>query len=293
MVLLKKVLGFGGFFLGLWLAAEFLLLPSGYTAPSGVYQGTESGLANVTPLPVKGWELGGHFYYYKYEEPDIATLEGFYYGFVPSYTFRSSGPGWAARVESPIAFGNVDYEGSGTAENIRDFVVEPRGWVGYDFPTGGGHVLTPFFGVGYRRLENSFGGMTTNTGALGYDRISQYIYSPLGLEYFMPIGSEWSATLAWEYDFFWDGKQRSELSDAIAGLADVENDQNDGYGMRVSLRIARHAAGHNVVIKPFFHYWNVDTSDISNIVYQGVAVGYGFEPENDTIEAGVEVSAEF
>ncbi len=167
-------------------------------------------------------------------------------------------------------------------------VFEPRLLVGYDLAAWGGTV-TPFFGVGYRYLENNMGGTISTTGAGGYDRISQYVYSPVGFEWFMPLQGEWTGVYALEFDIFWDGTQKSELSDVAVGLSDLTNDQNDGFGFRSSLRFAGQALGYSIEIEPFFRYWLVRDSDVSPIRYQGVAVGYGLEPENQTFEAGAKI----
>jgi hypothetical protein len=237
-----------------------------------------------------GLEIGAEMYYYKYEEPNFAELEGLFYGLSTNYTFRNFTIPLMVRGEADLAWGVLDYSsnGTGTADSNDNFVVEPRLLVGYDLAAWGGTV-TPFFGVGYRYLENNMGGTISTTGAGGYDRISQYVYSPVGFEWFMPLQGEWTGVYALEFDIFWDGTQKSELSDVAVGLSDLTNDQNDGFGFRSSLRFAGQALGYSIEIEPFFRYWLVRDSDVSPIRYQGVAVGYGLEPENQTFEAGAKI----
>lgn len=237
-----------------------------------------------------GLEIGGEMYYYKYEEPDFAELEGLFHGMSADYTFRNFTIPLVVRGEVGLAWGVLDYSsnGTGTADSNDNFVAEPRLWVGYDFEAWGGAV-TPYFGIGYRYLENNMGGVISTTGAGGYDRISQYVYSPVGFEWFMPLQGDWTGIYMMEFDIFWDGTQKSELSDVAAGLSDLTNDQNGGFGFRTSVRLSGEALGYQITVEPFFRYWLVNDSDVSTIRYQGVAVGYGLEPENQTFEAGAKL----
>lgn len=239
-------------------------------------------------------DIGGEIYYYSYEEPNFAELEGIYYGVNGSYTNRAFHPNLALRGEVRAAWGIVDYtsNGTGSADDIDDFVVEPRGWLGYDIPMQGAW-LTPYFGIGYRYLENSLGGITTTTGARGYDRVSQYLYSPVGVEITGELSQDWTATLALEYDIFWDGEQESQLSDVSPAFGDITNDQNDGDGFRASLRLAKKMPTYTLVIEPFIRYWKVSDSVASPVTFAGVAVGYGLEPENETYEIGAKVALQF
>lgn len=246
--------------------------------------------ARAQVQPPSGLDIGGSLYYYKYEEPDFAELEGLFYGMNADYTFRGFAVPLAVRGEVDLGWGVLDYSsnGTGTADSNDNFVIEPRLWVGYDLQAWGGTV-TPYFGIGYRYLENRMGGVVSTTGAAGYDRISQYVYSPVGFEWWTPLNADWTGLYAMEFDIFWDGTQKSELSDVARGLSDLTNDQNQGFGFRTSFRLNGPLLGYQVQIEPFFRYWLVNDSDVSTIRYQGVAVGYGLEPENQTFEAGAKL----
>ncbi len=239
-------------------------------------------------------DIGGEIYYYNYEEPNFAELEGVYYGVNGSYTNRAFHPNLALRGEVRAAWGVVDYasNGTGSLDSIDDFVVEPRGWLGYDIPMQGAW-LTPYVGIGYRYLENGMGGTTTSTGARGYDRISQYLYIPVGLEIAGELNQDWTMTVAVEYDIFCDGEQESQLSDVSLAFGDITNDQNDGDGFRASLRLAKKMPTYTLVIEPFIRYWIVSDSVASPVTFAGVAVGYGLEPENETYEIGAKVALQF
>jgi hypothetical protein len=85
------------------------------------------------------------------------------------------------KMDGRFTFGNVDYwsNGTGTAEGLRDYNLETRFTFGYALKTASRKAsFTPFLGIGYRYL---FDGLSS-AGPDGYDRESNYIYSPLGME---------------------------------------------------------------------------------------------------------------
>jgi len=238
-----------------------------------------------------GWGIGSEIYHFKYKEPGLMEEKGTMYGLQVDYTMRHEA---MVRIEGRFAWGEVDYtsNGSGEAEDIDDFTAELRGLIGLDFELGDLY-FTPFIGVGYRHLSDDGGGKRTTTSHLMYDRNSHYFYSPLGADFGLALPDGWFWTTSAEYDFFWEGEQESELSTAVAGLNDVDNDQDDGYGVRVSMRFQKQTEHFDVLIEPFWRRWQIDESDSSLITYQGVAVGYGVEPKNRTDETGARVSLLF
>lgn len=40
-------------------------------------------------------------------------------------------------------------------------------------------------------------------------------------------------------------------------------------------------------------YWNIEDSEETAITYSGTLIGYGYEPENNTIEYGVKLAVKF
>jgi len=146
---------------------------------------------------------------------------------------------------------------------------------------------------GYRYLNDDSSGKTTSTNAAGYERESNYIYSPIGLEATYKMQNDWSIGASAEYDIFWWGRQNSHLSDANRGFADVENDQNEGYGVRGSLKLQKKGEKFDLILEPFIRYWNVAKSNDSNVTYAGVIVGYGYEPKNNTTEYGIKIGVKF
>lgn len=231
-----------------------------------------------------GWELGGQLSNYRFVEPDHGVkIQGPKAGVISAYTF-SGARQLFFRVDGRLAYGSLDYVGSGTLDTIPNWIFEMRGVVGWDFLPGSRISLSPFAGLGYRNLYNDLRG-TTSTGAVGYQRFSSYLYAPLGLTARFKLSESLVVAPTIEYDFFIKGRQVSQLSDTRIGFADATNSQDDGYGYRVSLMAEKGAWAFG----PWMHYWNIEESDI-------VPIGFGFsayEPKNQTREYGFGVRCRF
>ena len=143
-------------------------------------------------------------------------------------------------------------------------------------------AVDAFIGFGFRRLFNALAGTVTSTGASGYDRESRYYYMPLALDARLDLHNSWLINPVLEYDLLLRGQQISYLSDV--GLRDVTNNQNSGYGLRISMRIVKSTKYLNLFVEPFMRYWHIGQSSIN---------GGGFEPENNTREIGSKLGIEF
>lgn len=265
------------------------------------------------PLSAMGqgeWEVGTEFSWFEYEEPNFMEEEGFLYGFFGTYTHRISenhpvesfsdifGTGNTINMfelDARIGFGEVDYtsNGTGSLDGIDDFVFEIRGLAGYDFPVMTEARITPFIGLAYRYLNDDSGGRLTTTGAAGYERESNYFYLPIGVEFFNPLQNDWEFSAIIEYDVFLYGKQKSHLGDAISGLNTIENDQEDGFGVRGSVKFKKSTEKFDFFIEPYVRYWKIDDSEVSPVTFSGVLVGFGLEPENESIESGARIGINF
>ncbi|MHC4357072.1 MAG: hypothetical protein ACYS0H_30615, partial [Planctomycetota bacterium] len=94
------------------------------------------------------------------------------------------------------------------------------------------------------------------------------------------LDSGWSWAARFEYDIFLWGEQRSHLSDFPSDPPepDVENEQDEGFGYRISVRLQREYSNGVLIIEPFFRFWDIEDSEISR--------GW-FEPANETTEYGI------
>jgi hypothetical protein len=245
-----------------------------------------SSAQTIQPEPLltrSGWEVGGQVSNYHYEEPNAATLTGEHGGAVGAYTFTRPNLVYN-RVDGRVSYGSLDYEGSGTMSGVPDWIFELRAIIGRDFLASDHVALSPYFGLGYRYLYSDLRGRSS-TGAIGYQRYSNYVYAPVGLTLRMRSGVDWVFAPTLEYDIFLGGRQYSKLSDTGLGFANASNDQHAGYGYRASfmLEIGYWSFG------PWLQYWNIKDSTT-------VPIGLGYvakEPANWTREHGLELRYRF
>ena len=215
------------------------------------------------------------------------------------------------RGEARFAIGEVDYEapGWGTINNVNDRTFEGRLLVGPDFPLEN-TLITLFTGVGYRYLHDDLRADAVDSGA--YERESQYLYIPLGIETTSQLGGGWSGGVSAELDIFLWGNQRSHSTIRWGHSEDGETDEdgndwpfdfivdyvedfNDnyqprGYGLRFSARLEKKGDKVDIIIEPFFRFWEINESD----VLWSYDFSYSWrEPTNSTTEAGVRVMLGF
>ncbi len=249
--------------------------------------------AEESEIPRNQWEIGPEIYYFHYREPNVGVeFKGPMYGIQGSFTHHNSNH-LMLRAEGRSALGLVYYSGSGTIDNILDWTLEGRATAGYDVVMSNGQLLTPFFGVGYRYLNDDTSGKISSTGAAGYDRESNYLYSPVGLEVTTPMSSGWRIGASVEDDIFWTGQQKSHLEDVAAGLNTISNDQNQGYGVRGSVKFQKSGERLDWVIEPYVRWWSIRDSTRAKITYGGAIIGYAYEPKNETLEIGGNISVRF
>ena len=197
----------------------------------------ESAQIDVPADPLRtrpGWEIGGQLSDYRYEEPGPGVkIWGPRVGVTGAYTYTGASH-WFLKVDGRYSYGSLKYEGSGTQDSVPDWILETRAVLGKDFLPRSGVSLSPFAGLGYRYLYNDLRG-TTSTGALGYQRYSQYFYAPLGLTSRFHVNGQWVIAPTIEYDYFIKGRQKTQFTDLGQGFADANNKQDKGYGYRLSV----------------------------------------------------------
>ena len=237
------------------------------------------------PLKVHTWELGTEISHITYKEPDVMREKGMMYGIDGSYAYHQN---LMLKAEARFAYGQVDYKNSGTIDNIDDYAWELRGLGGYDFPILKAATVTPYLGIGCRYLNDDTSGKISSTGAYGYERESNYVYSPIGLEVIIPLKNGWSVGTMLEYNYFWKGIQKSHLSN-VPGYYDIENNQDEGYGFRGYIKVRNKGEKLDFVIEPFIRYWNIKdsktTTDPTGTTW--------IEPKNNSTEFGIKFALKF
>ena len=249
-------------------------------------------LAAVRPLlPVHSLDIGFEAFYKKYDEPDIMNERGMMYGVSLAYTYHKE---VMFKGSLLVAYGEVDYDsnGTGTLNGIPNHHWELRGLIGYDFRVDASTFITPYIGLGFRVLRDDGSGLITSTGHSAYNRQSNYYYSPVGVSLIKVIPEGWTFSAEAEFDYLWSGKQESDLSNASPAYPDVTNTQNQGYGFRGSIRIEKQFTYTSVFFEPFIRYWHISQSD-TQYFYVGASPRAGYEPKNETTEAGGIVGIRF
>ncbi len=237
-------------------------------------------------------EIGPELFYFEYKEPGLMKNEGYIYGLKTAFTYRD---GFMLGLEGLFSYGHVDYSSTSTGEGSGDknAIVDIRGLIGYDFYLADSFVFNPYLGYGYRYLNNDSGGKFTTTGHWGYERESNYYYSPVGVNLIAGVSKNWRINTNAEYDYFWYGEQLSHLSDGDPYYQDVRNKQKKGYGARGSIEIQRKSKDSLFNFGPFVRYWNIKESKHAALVYAGTVIGEAWEPKNRTAEYGIRFTWRF
>lgn len=256
------------------------------------------------------FEIGGEASYITYEEPNFMKDKGEMFGIFAALTHRISQNSHIEkiedifsddniinmfRIEGKFSWGEMDYDsqGTGSMEDVEDYMIEGRFLAGYDIPVLRESRITPYLGVGYRYLNDDSGGRVTTTGHYGYEREAHYVYLPIGFETNFPMSNGWSWGTTLEYDAFLGGKQDSHLEDVDSGFQTLSNDQESGFGLRGAMRLTKVNNRVDFFLEPFIRYWHIDDSEISPVVYSGTIAGYGLEPENKSTEFGAKAGVQF
>jgi hypothetical protein len=253
-------------------------------------------------VPEHAFTVAPSVFHFLYEEPDIdIEIDGDMYGIFGSYTYHKK-----ALLSTSVEYcqGELRYDGflqeighEGSPEvgdplegDTDDWILEWRALLGLDFPVGKS-LLTPFSGIGYRCWNNQ------GEGAAFYEREITYWYSPIGLALFGSLSPGWTFGISGEYDFLWNGKSETDLSDVLYGLPRVHLNfsQQGGYGLRGAVWIKAQLAGHFALsVEPFIRYWDIDESDPEPLTYFGGSTGlFVIEPANRTTEYGLRLNLIF
>ena len=262
----------------LLLLISLLLLPLGYVAAQPTPENLKTQSANQLGLTISG---------YVYDEPSLnvrMTALNVGVEYLGTYAFQND---WFVLGQIDYNNGPVKYSGSGTASGIPQYYVNLKAALGHDFAFNG-FVLSPYIGIGYRYLNQAFGGVTTSTGAAGYDRRSTYNYVPIGIIHRTAVNNnkaKLETTL--EYNYLISGNQYSGLAAANPLLSNQNNAQNSGYGINLTILYKQDQWG----LGPYYKYWNIADSQTSpaNFVASGVRYNRIYEPANTTNEFGLKL----
>jgi len=241
--------------------------------------------AKEEQIPLKsknGISIGMQAYKYRYEEEvdgsTFMSTEGAKYGLVADGTIVFGKKGFL-NTEARYSKGYVKYKGSETGDVSED-MFEIRLAVGSEEEIGN-YLLGFYSGLGYRVLKNNL----QELGDGGYQRKSYYTYLPIGAFHRFHLGDSGRLSTKLEYDFLLEGEQKSNLSDINPAYSDVTNEQNSGYGLKLSTAYEE----KNWSFGLFFNYWEIEDSE--EVEFYPNA--YAMEPKNHTLEYGVDMRIRF
>lgn len=191
---------------------------------------------------------------------------------------------WKFLYTIEYSFGKVNYSSAGTGTKIKDYYKgRVEGYVSKRININKTKTRS-FVGLGYRDLFDDSGNQLTSTNHMGYDRLSQYYYMPVGMIWY--INDVW--LLKSQYNYLIQGKQTSYLYDVLPGTYNVNpvNTQRLGWGFDVTLNKKLNS---NWSYYGFFRYWDLEDSDSVSCSSSSSCM----EPRNTTNEIGIGISYGF
>lgn len=197
-------------------------------------------------------------------------------------------------------YSSINYYGAilFNIHDVRDNMFELDIETGYVLSFNKCYII-PKAGVGFRFLYNNlergwrYIGYEVRTGFL-YNRISRYLFIPLGAEFEYLLGDKNSVSVMMRYNYFIEGLQTSFLSHRSDEFYDAQNKQKTGFGLNASVSYTQKLDSRkSIFIKPFFELWRIDKSENFDFVIDPAIEAKANEPENQTINAGVGIGMSF
>jgi len=191
---------------------------------------------------------------------------------------------WKLLYTIEYSKGKVNYTSNGTGTMVKDYY---RGrleaYLSKEIYVNKKRSR-PYIGLGYRELFDNSANQLTSTGAIGYNRVSQYYFLPVGMIWY--INDSWS--LKSQYNYLLQGKQTSYLKNAIPATYNVNpvNTQSIGGGLDFTLN---KKLTSNFYYYGFIRYWDLGVSDEVSCSASSNCI----EPKNTTNEIGVGISFTF
>ena len=240
------------------------------------------------------YEFSGYAYREPYDEMPI-KLAGHMQGGSLAFTHKMQYSDLFWKVDFRYMGGETDYNGwlmtspptKYTFDDIGDYYWELRAHVGTTSDLYGPWKVWGSVGLGYRLLKDHM-----NKSPSGYLRRSQYLYMPAIAE-FRRTSEAWTISFIGELDLLLSGLQTSYLADSDPSYdRNFSNNQNDGIGLRLSIKLQKELGSVGVFIEPFWRYWDIEDSDVA-LVYRGSTPHYMIEPHNTTNEYGLRMGFSF
>jgi hypothetical protein len=196
--------------------------------------------------------------------------------------------GWHWGADARYATGATTFSSAerGSNSGNTETLMELRLTFGRDLPVGQ-QVLVPYTGLGYRSLLSNLKGYTTS-GSVSPTRNGNLVYLPVGIIHRFNLGNDarWATTL--EYTHLLQGTQKTNYTDIVGYVSDLNVTQKTGRGARLNL--AYETAGWSAGV--FFHYWHIDESEMGTYA-NTTTVFSATEARNISRELGIQLKYRF
>lgn len=178
------------------------------------------------------------------------------------------------------------------ASDVRDYYYEGALKVGTLIYQKDNLKMEAGLGLGYRFLKDHL----ESIGSGGYLRESNYLYLPIELKANYQVNEYFKIALNTQFDYLLSGEQYSGEIIGYDASEGVRHSQEQGYGLRASLRFSSLLSFAEIFVEPFWRYWHIQNSEKE---YQYIQIGgtwyqqLTYEPFNTTQEYGVKVGIAF
>jgi hypothetical protein len=227
--------------------------------------------------------MGLEGFYDQYRENSLGVKDNSPYGSITAGYTYSGNDQWFGAIEGRGSYGQDNYSSpSGKSSGANQWEAELRLRVGYYFEELGG-TLAPYVGIGGRFFYDQGNGVVTTIGDIGYDRVIDQLYIPVGAGWTFHSG-DWTIVPVAEYDQLIYGRVFSELSED-PGYPDAVNNQHEGWGLRGELMFGHEIWGNQWQIGPFVRFWDINQSSTEHYPDGG----YAYEPHNTRLQTGLAV----
>lgn len=261
--------------------------PQAETAPAAQL---DSKPAIHTPGMLQGWQLGGVMSHGRYREPGLMQLQGPRLGVWAAKSLPALGQ-WQPTLQGQVQSSAMQYSSpiSGELSNVPDHELDLR--------LTALHPLTPnlaspwgplrlgaYTGLGYRLHYNDLRGTTTQ-GHIGYRRLNQRLYLPLGLQLQTPALNPVTLSMAYTPALY--GSHTTYMTD-VGGTKDATAPQkSQGWSLQATWQ--PQPGWH---LSAYHRQWTTKVTTSWQSTINGVTKSY-VEPASEWQETGIKLGRQF
>jgi hypothetical protein len=243
-----------------------------------------------TPGILQGWQLGGVMSHGRYRERGLMQLQGPRLGVWAAKSLPAQGH-WQPTVQGQLQSSAMRYSSpiSGELANVPDHELDLRLTVLHPLTPSlaspwGPLQLGAYAGLGYRLHYNDLRGTTTQ-GHIGYRRLNQRLYLPLGLQLQTPAFNPVTLSLAYTPALY--GSHTTYMTD-VGGTKDAtEPQKSQGWLLQASWQ--PQPGWH---LSAYHRQWTTKATTSWQSTINGVTKSY-VEPASEWQETGIKLSRQF